>query len=572
MNQAKSFKISLRDGLADDARREGATQLHSSFIHKLYNISLNMSSRKKREGDNPALELSANSNVDTTYHDTLTRNLHRTDSAYYDVHKSDAPLLQHAMHKFAPLAHRIKFKSRHTSSGYAVAPKHDLILNSILRWLVPVNATLHLVKFSVVLMVLCGMLIKYCFQSNSSWQLTLIVLLMIGWCWYYRTIFGNLKCPWMNPRLPGYKRLPMHVPLRLFNTEGEARHAACQPTLVHMQNKEAPNIFKLDNQGWKFQYHTSPQRALEAIYSDSGQWTDMEIPSHWMLKGFDIPIYTNVKYPFPVVPPFVPQENPTGIYTCTLDLPWQDCSGEDSFSLLLHGVESACFVYINHELVGFSKDSRLPCEFNVTNALRLERPNQVHIVVIRWSDGSYVEDQDHWWMAGIHRSVELVRRPAGADIIDYRVQADADGHLGIAVDLRKTTFSNQKVVAKLYSDEQLDRDGDWKKGRIVWTNEKVVDDHRHCLISETVEPAPKLWSAEEPNLYTLTLVLMDSNQKVTQVESCRVGFRTVDIHDGVVRVNGKRVTICGLNRHEHDPDHGKVVRVDRMKQDIELMK
>ena len=134
-----------------------------------------MSNRESKKDITTAFELAANSNVDTTYHDTLTRNLQRTDSAYYDEHKSDAPLLQHAMHKFAPLAHRFKFTSRHTSSGYAVAPRHDLILNSILRWLVPVSATMHLVKFSVVLMVLCGMLKCTVFRVISSWQLTLIV-------------------------------------------------------------------------------------------------------------------------------------------------------------------------------------------------------------------------------------------------------------------------------------------------------------------------------------------------------------------------------------------------------------
>lgn len=367
----------------------------------------------------------------------------------------------------------------------------------------------------------------------------------------------------------------MHVPLRLFQDESQARRAACQPTLATLNKNETPNVWRLDDEEqWKFQYHTSVRNALKAVYSDSGQWDDMQIPSHWMLKGYDRPIYTNVKYPFPVVPPFVPEENPTGIYRLTFDLPesWQG-SGDATYSLLLHGVESACYAYINHELIGFSKDSRLPCEFDCTNALSLreEGPNELYIVVIRWSDGSYVEDQDHWWMAGIHRSVELVRRPHGANIMDYRVQADADGHLGISIDVRGPD-SNQKVVAKLYADEQLTSDGDWRKGREVWKSEEAVKGS-HCLITGSVSPAPRLWSAEEPNLYTLTLSLVNSDQKVTsQVESCRVGFRTVEIQQGVVLVNGRRIFVCGLNRHEHDPDHGKVVRVDRMKQDIELMK
>ena len=272
-----------------------------------------------------ALELSAGSNVDTTYHERVTRNLQRTDSAYYG-HPSP---LQHAMHKFAPLAHRLSFKSRHTSSGYAVAPKHDLILNSLLRWLVPVNANLHLFKFFTVLTTLCGVLIMRGYQNykdgdeGSRWQVTVLwIVVILWWCWYYRKVFCSLKCPWMNPRLPGYRRLPMHVPLRLFENESQARRAACQPTLATMNAKETPNVWRLDKVSqWKFQYHTSVQSALKAIYSDDGQWDDMEIPSHWMLKGYDIPIYTNVKYPFPVVPPFVPEENPTGIYRLTFDLP-----------------------------------------------------------------------------------------------------------------------------------------------------------------------------------------------------------------------------------------------------------
>ena len=528
----------------------------------------------------PAMEL--NSHADATYHERVTRNLERTDSAYYATfakasHHPSPPIF-HAMHRFAPLAHRLSFKSKHTSSGHAVAPKHDLYLTSILRWLLPVNTSMHLFKFFTILTLLCGTLVVRGYKNyknqndGSSWLATAAgVTMILWWCWYYRKVFSCLKCPWMDPRLPGYRRLPMHVPLRLFGSEDQARRAACRPTLATMNASETPNIWRLDDLQWKFQYHTTVRCALKAIYSDSGQWDDMEIPSHWILKGYDIPIYTNVKYPFPVMPPFVPEENPTGIYRLQFDLPeaWQD--NDATYSLLLHGAESACYVYVNHELVGFSKDSRLPCEFNVTHALLHgeEGPNKLHIVVIRWSDGSYVEDQDHWWMAGIHRSVELVRRPRGADMMDYRVQADADGHLGIAVDLRGT-LSNRKVVAKLYSDEQLTSDGHWKKGKEVWSGEQVTNSS-HCLITGTVSPA-KLWSAEIPNLYTLTLSLVDSEHQVMQVESCRVGFRTVEIQHGIVLVNGKRITVCGLNRHEHDPDDGKIVRVDRMKQDIELMK
>jgi beta-galactosidase len=483
------------------------------------------------------------------------------------------PRIRHAMHKFAPLAHRLTFRR----SEKCVTPTHDLTLSTISQWLLPVNASTHLIKFFTVQFLLCGILVARYFQTandddaESKHVVAVGAMLIVLWCWYYRNVFSSLGCPWMNPQLPGYQRLPMHVPLRLFADEKQARRAACRPALATMNTLTTPNIWRLDSLEWKFQFHMNVRDALKAIYSDSGQWDDMEIPSNWMLKGYDRPIYTNIKYPFPVVPPFVPMENPTGVYRLVFDLPkpWQDESSA-TYSLLLHGVESACFVYLNHELLGFSKDSRLACEFDCTNAMLKEGENELHVVAIRWSDGSYVEDQDHWWMAGIHRSVELVRRPVGADILDYRVQADSDGHLGIVVDLKESSVSNRRVVATLYCDAQLSPDGEWKSGDEVWTGEEVGEG-THCLVCGKVA-TPKLWSAELPNLYTLTLSLVDPGGRVTQVESCRVGFRTVDIQHGVVLINGKRITVCGVNRHEHDPDHGKVVSVKRMQQDIEVMK
>lgn len=164
-----------------------------------------MSAKSSTEDDDrvtTALELSAESNVDTTYHERVTRNLQRTDSVYYG---RETPL-QHAMHKLAPLAHCLNFQSRHTSSGYAVAPRHDLILNTILRWLVPVNVPMHLFKFFVILTVLCTMLLVRGYKNymnkdgGSSWYVTVMgITLILWWWWYYRKVFSSLRCPWMNP-------------------------------------------------------------------------------------------------------------------------------------------------------------------------------------------------------------------------------------------------------------------------------------------------------------------------------------------------------------------------------------
>lgn len=204
---------------------------------------------------------------------------------------------------------------------------------------------------------------------------------------------------------------------------------------------------------------------------------------------------------------------------------------------------------------------------------------------------------------GIHRSVELIRRPRGADIVDYQVQADATGHITCHVECRRPTIATatadcQKViVARLYKDEQLTADGDvWKAGPCVWTastpldhkNETNTEQQQHVntvglTLSGDIDASDlSLWTAETPHLYTLTLSLEEQQQKESktttssntthQAESCRVGFRTVDIRDGAVHVNGRRITVCGMNRHEHCPDHGKVVSFELMKKDCCLLK
>ena len=178
--------------------------------------------------------------------------------------------------------------------------------------------------------------------------------------------------------------------------------------------------------------------------------------------------------------------------------------------------------------------------------------------------------------AGVHRSVEIIRRPKGADILDYHVHADAMGRLKVNVECR-TVFpapsnDQRKIVAKLYDDQQLTPDGsEWKQGTQIWSSEKAVANDTNQVVLGTKLPSPRLWTAETPNLYTLTVALLDGDREI-QVESCRVGFRTVEVSDGLVKVNGKKITICGVNRHEHDPDNGKVVSHDSMKLDIEILK
>lgn len=477
-------------------------------------------------------------------------------------------------------------------------PLNDLILSDIVNFVSPVNTRnriLHTVAIVGFLLFVAGKSLQKMLVTESSYgfQPYILALSLIAACvWAYRSrrTFYAYGKPWMDPSVPAIDRKPMHVPLRLFTSEQDARRAACLPQLVAMTNappqseedKLAPNVWKLDKlDQWTFQLQNTVEDGLEVVQSQTTQqdnWKPMDVPSNWMMRGYDKCIYTNHVYPIPCNPPVVPHENPTGIYKLEFDLPdlWiHDRRDAADFTLCLHGIESAGYVFLNGQQIGFTKDSRLPSEFDLTSVLK-EKGNTLHLVVIRWSDGSYVEDQDHWWMAGVHRSVEIIRRPKLADIMDYHVHADQHGRLKVAVDCR-TVFpapanDKRKIVARLYDDEQLTPDGsEWKAGSQIWTGSKPVsNDNTHVVLGTRV-PSPRLWSAETPYLYTLTIALQDGD-KETQVESCRVGFRSVHIVDGLVKVNGKKITVCGVNRHEHDPDNGKVITHDSMKLDIEILK
>jgi beta-galactosidase len=496
----------------------------------------------------------------------------------------------------------------------------------------------HLIKFGVGLVLLLGAFLRCIIglqnenaeeistTTNPSalfwwWSPLLLLLLLLAmmiptWVyWYYHETLYAIGKPWMDPKIPATaNRMEMHVPLRLFESTETARRAACLPQLVASSRHDdekvvlTPNVLLLDTMDWQFQLFHSVEDALTLVYEDTntneqntnqdGCWSPIQVPGHWMLQGFDDnPIYTNQKYPFPCKPPVVPRRNPTGVYKLSIILPSDYISEDDDdghqqqqqqVSIMLHGVESACFVFWNGQLLGFFKDSRLPSEFAIPSEFLVgDTPGSavLHLVVVRWSDGSYVEDQDHWWMAGIHRSVELIRRSPKADIMDYHVAAAASGDLTVSVQLRESALlqppkeERRVVTARLYSDEQVTADGaDWKEAkRELWSQRQTVDPTSATTTLtfqgqlEDIQP----WTAETPHLYTLVLeqTTDDGTTRAThQVESCRVGFRSIDVDGGILHVNGKRITICGINRHEHDPDHGKVVSLERMMQDITTLK
>ncbi|MHA6623870.1 glycoside hydrolase family 2 TIM barrel-domain containing protein [Pseudonocardia sichuanensis] len=270
---------------------------------------------------------------------------------------------------------------------------------------------------------------------------------------------------------------------------------------------------------------------------DDGGWAELPVPAHWQLHGYGRPAYTNVRYPFPIDPPHVPTENPTGSYRRTIAVPAGWAGGR--VVLRFEGVDSCFAVWVNGHEVGTAQGSRLPAEFDVTEVVRPGEDNLVAVRVHQWSAGSYLEDQDMWWMSGIFRDVALLSRPDGG-VDDVYVHAGYDGGAG--------RF-------------RVDVDGA-PQARVLLPELGVDVAPGEEVRLEAVQP----WSAEVPRLYDV--------QVVTDTErvDLRVGFRTVRIADGLLTVNGNRVLLRGVNRHEFHPDRGRAVTEQDMLDDVLLMK
>lgn len=364
---------------------------------------------------------------------------------------------------------------------------------------------------------------------------------------------------WENPAVVQQNRLDAHAPLNGYPTTDDARQR---------QNSQRRSL----NGQWAFAWFDRPEAVPDAIVDNDYRFTQaIEVPSNWQLQGFDRPIYTNVQYPFPTAPPAVPEQNPTGVYRCEFSLTEADL--DQQVRILFHGANAMLYLYCNGHYIGLSKDSRLPAEFDLSAYVQ-PGDNQITAMVLRWCDGSYLEDQDMWWLSGLFRDVELLLKPT-LNIADYRVRTELDAVCKDAV-LDIETRIGGPLSAEVLSVKAELFDGQKSIAEVREAlGTAAVDEHggypervQHRIPVNN----PHKWSDETPHLYTLVLTLLDASGKVLDAERTRVGFRDVAITNGQLCLNGKPVLIRGVNRHEHDPVRGHAVTRESMETDIRLMK
>ena len=370
---------------------------------------------------------------------------------------------------------------------------------------------------------------------------------------------------WETPLSLQINQEKAHSPLNGYKTIANAR-----------QKQDAQKQFL--NGKWDFKLIAKPEDVDDSLLDESvDDWQTINVPSNWQLQGFDKPIYCNVKYPFAVNPPFVPSDNPTGLYRTEFDITPAQLSQRTH--IIFEGVNSAFHLWCNGEWVGYSQDSRLPSEFDLS-AFLIAGKNRISAMVIRWSDGSYLEDQDMWWLSGIFRDVVLLTKPQ-TQIRDVFITPDLDAcyrdatlNIRTAIqthaDPELADLKNHTITVQVY-------DGDLPicEPQTQNTNNKRIDEKGgwdDVVFHHVVIQNPKKWTAETPNLYRCVVSLQDDTGAIVDVEGYDIGFRKIEIITGQLCVNGEPLLIRGVNRHEHHPQNGHAVSQEDMVADIKLMK
>ena len=382
------------------------------------------------------------------------------------------------------------------------------------------------------------------------------------------------------------KRIPILLALCLImanlNAQTETELNAWNDVKIHEINRLYPrtNVVPKGEQwsqclngDWKFHWVDSPVKAPADFYKtdyDASNWKTIKVPANWELNGYGTPIYVNVDNEFrPNEPPFAPTvDNPVGCYIHEFSVPteWKGRRVYINFG----AVKSAYYLWVNGQFVGFTEDAKTNTDFDITGLVRPGK-NKLAMKVYRFSNGSYFECQDFWRISGIERDVMLYSKPQ-LNIYDYEVHAGLDAHyIKGTFDITVSLFNGLPVMTpKGYQLAVSVYDGELE----VLSLDKKLDDLNGKVFLKAEQPLVgiKPWSAECPNLYKLEIKLLDKKNRVVEQLENHIGFRTSEIKDGKLLINGQYVLIKGVNRHEHDPYTGHVISRESMERDIALMK
>lgn len=357
---------------------------------------------------------------------------------------------------------------------------------------------------------------------------------------------------WENHQIDGINRMPARAHFLTFPSKEKAL----------LNNNRYTHAFKNLNGVWKFMFLDAPEYSPEGFFNsdfDVTKMDDITVPGNWQLQGYGKMHYSDLWYNFPINPPYVPTENPTGIYKRTFFV--EESYRDKKIIIRFCGVDSAYHLWINGKEVGYSKVARNESEFDITDFIRVGEENDVTVRVYQWSDGTYLEDQDMWWESGIFRDVELIGVPKDG-INDYKVIADLDdeyknGIFKVEAFLRTTKEVN--VTFELVDAGE----------NTVFTKTVVAKEGKACI--DEVIADVNHWTAETPYLYKLFITVEDDGQ-IVEVIPQNVGFRNIRLNGETFLVNGVAIKFKGVNRHDYSPQNGRVVSREEIEKDIILMK
>lgn len=357
---------------------------------------------------------------------------------------------------------------------------------------------------------------------------------------------------WENHQIDGINRMPARAHFLTFPSKEKAL----------LNNNRYTHAFKNLNGVWKFMFLDAPEYSPEGFFNsdfDVTKMDDITVPGNWQLQGYGKMHYSDLWYNFPINPPYVPTENPTGIYKRTFFV--EESYRDKKIIIRFCGVDSAYHLWINGKEVGYSKVARNESEFDITDLIRVGEENDVTVRVYQWSDGTYLEDQDMWWESGIFRDVELIGVPKDG-INDYKVIADLDdeyknGIFKVEAFLRTTKEVN--VTFELVDAGE----------NTVFTKTVVAKEGKACI--DEVIADVNHWTAETPYLYKLFMTVEDDGQ-IVEVIPQNVGFRNIRLNGEIFLVNGVAIKFKGVNRHDYSPQNGRVVSREEIEKDIILMK